>query len=87
MKYSTVSFSILMTIVMNSVDSGALHVDTGTGPPAGTTTSVCVCACACVRACMCACVCLHVTMLHKCAVLLSRDPLTLPPAIPHISRR
>ena len=70
---------------MNSVDSGALHMDTGTGPPAGTTTGACVCACvcACVRACVCACMRLHMTMLHKCAVLLSRDPLTLPPAILH----
>ena len=38
---------------MNSVDSGALHVDTGTRPIAGTTTGVCVCVCACACACAC----------------------------------
>ena len=60
---------------MNSVDSGAVHVDTGTGPLAGTTTGVCVrvCVCACVRACMYACVRLHVNVAQVCSATVQKS--------------
>ena len=60
---------------MNSVDSGALHADTGTGPPAGTTTGVCVCVCmcACMRVCMHAFACDYVAQVCSATVQKSLD--------------
>ena len=58
---------------MNSVDSGALHVDTGTGPLAGTTTGMCVCVCACMRVCMHASACDYVAQVCSSTVQKSLD--------------